>query len=393
MKNTLRFTHNRLNTDSVKWDLCDVKFKRDKLLPMWVADMDISTARPVVESIQKRARSGAFGYTYTSADYKKIVKNWIQKQNNWKISPSSIYYAPGVGSALYMLVRAFSKPGDNIIVQTPVYYVFFEAIKNNERNVVENQLKLIDNRYEIDFEDLEAKLKTASMIILSSPHNPVGRVWTQEELKKIGELCIKYDVKIISDEVHSDLTLFNNKFTSMANISKEISDITITCTSPSKAFNLAGLQLANIIIENKEVAKKYEKELQLICMFGPNSLASEALKAAYTKGEGWLNNVKSYFEDMTNFIDTFLKENCPKIKLIQPESTYLLWLDCCELGLNEKELDDFIFDQCKLGLDPGHIFGESGSGFMRINIATSRETITKALTSIHNAYKAGNYES
>ncbi len=382
MKNNLKFAKNRYNTESVKWDLCDTQFNGENLLPMWVADMDISTAKPVIEAVKKKVSSGIFGYSFLSEELKEIVANWLKKRNGYEIFPDCVNYAPGVGSALHILVRALTDKDDNIIIQTPVYHVFAEVIRNNKRKVLENPLKFIDGKYEIDFEDLESKLQHAKMIILSSPHNPVGKVFTKEELQKIGELCVKYRVFLVSDEVHSDLTLFDNKFVSTASISPEIEDITITCTSPSKAFNLAGLQLATIIIKNQKIATKYLRELELIGLHGPNSVASVALKTAYTKGENWLNNLKAYLEDMTNYIDQFLKENIPQVKLIYPQATYLLWLDFRALNLTNKELDDFILHQCKLALNSGYSFGENGSGFMRMNIATSRENITKALISL-----------
>ena len=284
-----------------------------------------------------------------------------------------------------MAVMAYTKPGDKIVIQTPVYFPFFSAIENNDRVQVENQLQLKNNRYFIDFEDLEEKLKGAKMIILSNPHNPGGSVWTKDELKRLGDLCVKYKVIILSDEIHADLVFKEFKFTPLASISKEIEDITVTFIAPSKTFNMAALATSSLICSNKELKEKYDKVLDTIHIGMGNVFGAVASEAAYNFGDEWLDQLMEYLSGNLDYLDNYLKENIPQIKMIRPEGTYLVWLDCSELNMSDEELKKFIIQNAGLGLNAGTMFGTGGEGFMRINVACPKQTITEALVRLQNA--------
>ncbi len=377
----------REGTNCIKYDLREQFFVTNDVIPMWVADMDFDVPPCVTEAIIKRAQHKIYGYTLKSESYFQSIINWVKKRHNWDIKKEWISSSPGVVSAVTMSVMAFTNPGDKIIVQTPVYFPFFTSIKNMGRELVNNQLLLKDGKYSIDFDDLEKKINdNAKMLILCSPHNPVGRVWTKQELQKIGEMCVKKNVVIISDEIHSDLILKNNKHTPVASISKQISDRTLTLIAPSKTFNIAGLSTSVVISSSNDLLSKYNNILDTIHIGFGNIFGLESLKAAYSSGEEWLEQLIDYVQNNVKFVYDFISGKMPRIKVIKPEATYLIWLDCRDLNLTDDELTNFFVKEAKVGLNLGNTFGKGGEGFMRMNIACPRSIVLKALERIKTAY-------
>ena len=376
---------NRENTDSVKYDLRKVIFEKEDVIPMWVADMDFKTPDFIINAIKERLNHEVFGYSFRSKSYFESIINWLKRRHKWEVQEKWISFSPGIVPAINMAVMAYTKSGDKIIVQAPVYFPFFSAIENNDRVLVENQLELINNRYCIDFNDLEKKLKEAKMIILSNPHNPGGSVWTKDELKRLGDLCVQNNVIILSDEIHADLVFKEFKFTPLATVSEEIADCTVTFIAPSKTFNLAALATSSLICSNKELKDKYDKVLDTIHIGMGNVFGAVASEAAYNFGDEWLDQLMEYLSGNLDYLDHYLKENIPQIKMMRPEGTYLVWLDCSGLSLTDEELKNFIIQNAGLGLNHGTMFGTGGEGFMRINIACPKQTITDALTRLENA--------
>lgn len=385
MKYNFDKAYDRHNTNCVKWDLAE-----KDILPMWVADMDFEVAEPISAAIVNRAAHHVYGYSFMGDGYYNSVINWMKERKNWSVKKEWIKFSPGVVPAVNMLINALTLPGDEVIIQTPVYYPFHSAIINNKRKLLENPLKLVDGKYYMDYEDLENKFKEHSikLIILCSPHNPVGRVWSEDELTRLGNLCLKYNVKIIADEIHSDLIYKQYKFTSIASIDEKFADITATCTAPSKTFNLAGLQTSNIIISNEEIRKKFTDVLDENAVMEPNLFGITALEAAYNYGDEWLDQLMDYLNSNLIFLEDYIDNNIPEIKVIKPEGTYLVWLDFRQLGMSKKELHDFMLDKAKVWFDDGDMFGENGRGFERINIACTKATLNEALERIKNALKA-----
>lgn len=376
---------NRENTDSVKYDLRKVIFEKEDVIPMWVADMDFKTPDFIINAIKERLNHEVFGYSFRSKSYFESIINWLKRRHQWEVKEEWMSFSPGIVPAINMAVMAYTKPGDKIIVQTPVYFPFFSAIVNNDRVQVENPLQLKNDRYCIDFEDLEEKLKGAKMIILSNPHNPGGSVWTKDELKRLGDLCVKNNVIILSDEIHADLVFKNIKYTPLASISKEIDEITVTFIAPSKTFNMAALATSSLICSNKELKEKYDKVLDTIHIGMGNVFGAVASEAAYNLGDEWLDQLMEYLSGNLDYLDHYLKENIPQIKMIRPEGTYLVWLDCSELKMTDEELKNFMIQKAGLGLNAGTMFGTGGEGFMRINVACPKQTITDALARLENA--------
>lgn len=378
----------RKNTNSMKWDKLIESYKRDDLIPMWVADMDFLVSPHITDAINKRLQNPVFGYTFCSDDYYEAVINWMKKRHNWDIKREWIVYTPGVVPALSYAIRAYSEIGDNVIIQTPVYHLFKQTIINNQRNVITNPLKYENGTYIMDFEDLEKKIDSKTkLLILCSPHNPVGRVWTVEELLKLSEICLKNNIKIISDEIHFDLIYKDYKHTVLSTISNEIKENSIICTAPSKTFNLAGMQVSNIIIPNKEMRDKYNRQLEIDHIGKPNSFGEAALIAAYNDSEQWLDSLIAYIEQTKDYFIDYIEKHIPQLKVVNPEGTYLLWVDCSELGMNSQELKDFFINECKLALNHGQMFGEEGDSFQRFNIACSRTLVQEALDRMNQAIK------
>lgn len=379
----------RKNTCSAKWDGTDKLFQKENLLSMWVADMDFLSPRPIIEAIIRRAKHGVFGYTFLSSQYYEAVINWFRRRHNWTLDKSWIYYAPGVLPGISFSVQAFSNPGDKIIVQNPIYTPFYHIIKNTDRKRLLNPLKLSNGRYEMDFKDLKAKARhpRAKLMILCNPHNPTGRVWTKEELTALGEICLENQILVIADEIHCDLIYPGYKYTPFASISSEFAQNSITCNSPSKTFNLPSLKIANVIIKNPELRTKFSKIRQIHHITAPNCFASAVVEAAYNECEDWVDELMLYITENLEFLKNFIKENIPEVKVIEPEGTYLVWLDFRELGFGRKELNKILFDKAKVALWEGYLFGKGGKGFERINIACPRSILKEGLNRIATAIK------
>lgn len=377
----------RKNTNSLKYDFAKERKMPLDLLPLWVADMDFRTPKEVIGALVEKSKHGIFGYSEVKEDYLKVLKNWYGKNFDWQIEDEWLVKTPGVVFAICLAIRALTEKGDSVLIQRPVYYPFSSSILDNDRVLINNPLIYSNGKYSIDFEDFENKIieNDVKLFILCNPHNPVGRVWTKEELVKLGDICLKHKVRVVSDEIHSDFVYGKYKHTVFASIKPEISDITITCTSPSKTFNLAGLQISNIFIKNKEIRNKFIREINIIGYSQLNVMGIVACKAAYENGSEWLQELKTYLEENIDFVRSFLKEKLPGVKLVEPEGTYLLWLDFKELGFKNDDLENLIINKAKLWLDGGTMFGIEGEGFQRINIACPRSVLEKALLNLKEA--------
>ena len=381
---------NRMGTNSIKYDFAVERGMPADVLPLWVADMDFPTAPAITEALVKVAEHGIYGYSDTKKDYFDAVYHWYRDRFQWETKGEWLIKTPGIVFAIAAAVRALTKEGDAVIIQQPVYYPFSHVIVKNNRKLINNPLVYENGTYHIDFDDFEEKLikHQVKLFILCSPHNPVGRVWSKEELTKLGDLCMKHKVMVIADEIHSDFTYPGNRHTVFANIKEEFLENSIICTAPSKTFNLAGLQVSNLFVANKELRKKIRDEIERTGYSQLNTMGLIACQAAYEKGAAWLEELKDYLKGNLDFLRSFLKENIPQITLVEPEGTYLVWLDCKALNLNEKELENLIVNKAKLWLDRGTMFGEEGSGFQRVNIACPRATLEKALIQLAEAVKS-----
>lgn len=377
---------NRLGTSSVKWDNLDRVFGNGEVIPMWVADMDFEVPQPVIDAVVKRAQHGIYGYTDKPDPFYASIVNWMDKRHGWHINKEWITVCPGVVPALCFSVLSFTEPGDKVLLQSPVYHPFFSSIEDNNRIVVNNRLKQENGKYVMDFEDLEAKLGSGvKAMILCSPHNPIGRVWREEELRRVGELCARYDVTIISDEIHSDLVYGSYTHTPAASISEELALRTVTCIAPSKTFNIAGLSTSAVIIPDKALRDKFNNTLKRFGIEMSNLFGITALEAAYTDGEDWLNQVLAYLEGNLDFLVDYFNTRIPKIKVSKPQGTYLAWLDCRELGMNQQELVSFFINKAGVGMNDGAAFGPGGEGFMRMNTACPKSLLEEALKRIERA--------
>lgn len=376
----------RENTDCVKYDVRKEFFGTEDVTPMWVADMDFRTPEFIIEAIRQRLHHEILGYSIRGKSFNEAIVNWMKKRHNWEVQKEWISFSPGVVPAVNMLVLALTQPGDKIIVQPPVYFPFFYAIENNGRIKVENPLKLSNGRLNMDFDDLRKKAPRAKMMIISHPHNPGGSVWTKDELQQMAEICLENDILIVSDEIHSDLVFKGFKHIPLASLSDEIAQKTITTNAPSKTFNLAGLSTSYLIIPNETLRKTYNNMLndQLHLSMG-NLFGSIALQAAYENGDEWLGQMLGYVWENVKFVDDFLKANVPQIKAVVPESTYMIWLDCRELGLKGDNLKNFFIKDAKAGFNDGRVFGTGGEGFMRINVACPRAVVEKVLLLVQAA--------
>lgn len=377
----------RSDTDSIKWNFRKELIGYDDVIPMWIADMDFKTLPEVTESIIKRAQHGILGYSDGMDRYYDAVISWMNKRHNFPIKKEWICPCPGIIPALHFLIKAYTSPGDKVIVQSPVYYPFYDSILHNECEILFNPLKFDNEKYTMDFEDLRRKIKEerVKLLILCNPHNPIGRVWSTDELKTLGQICVENNVLVISDEIHSDLIFKGYKHTSFASISDEFRYNSITCTAPSKTFNLAGLQTSNVIISNKELRDKFKAILLKHGLKRLNTFGIIACEAAYNYGDQWLDELLEYLEDNKSFLKAFIKEKIPKLKVIEAEGTYLVWIDCRALGMNNDDLKTFMLTKAKVAFDEGYIFGQGGDGFERINIACPREVLREALERMEKA--------
>jgi len=378
----------REGTDCVKYDLRSAFFKSKDVIPMWVADMDFRTPDFIMEAIKQRINHPILGYSILSDSFYQSIINWMKNRHRWEIKREWITISPGIVPALAFCLDAFTKPGDKIIVQTPVYHPFFLVPKDLGRQVVENPLKLEGNRYYFDFDDLERKIDNRTRILfLSNPHNPVGRVWTKDELERIGEICLKHNIIILSDEIHSDLIFKNHRHIPLASISESLAQITITAMSPSKTFNLAGMHTAELIIPNPKLLREYNLVINNLHLTSGNLLGNIALEAAYTYGANWLDQMMDYMQGNVDVIHSFIKENLPMIRAFELEGTYLLWLDFRNLNLKQSDLNELMIKKAKIGLNDGAMFGTGGVGFQRMNIACPQSILVKALNQLKEAIK------
>ena len=388
----------RKNTDCAKWDAAEAVFGEKDVIPMWIADMDIPIARPITEAIRKRAEHEFYGYSVPlPKSVADAVVQRMKRKYNWDISPSWIVLASGVVPALSAAVKAFTTPGDYVVHQDPVYYPFWSVIQNNGCQVANNALQLSGDRYQIDFADLQSKFEPIQqmvplpqrtrMMILCSPHNPVGRVWTREELLRMGEIVVGNGAIMVADEIHCELLFKGYQHLPFAQLSPEFEQNSLTCIAASKTFNLAGLDASVMIIPNQRLRKAFNQATKGVMPSG-SIFGVVALEAAFTEGDEWLEQFLTYLQGNLEFLSAYFDKYIPKIKVIKPEGTYLIWLDCRELGLNSLELKRFMNHKAKVGLDHGFVFGPSGEGFERINIACPRPLLETALERIRQAVGA-----
>ncbi|MCF1422906.1 MalY/PatB family protein [Mangrovimonas futianensis] len=375
---------NRIHSNSYKWDTAP----HGEVLPMWVADMDFRTAQPIIDALAKRVQHGVFGYTKVPDAYFQAVTNWFERRHDFKFSAKSLLFTTGVVPGLSAVIKALTHAGDQVIVQGPVYNCFFSSIRNNDCEMVSNDLVYENGKYSIDFEDLEEKTSNpkAKLMLLCSPHNPVGRVWKKEELEKIGEICIRNEVIVVADEIHCDLVYQGRKHIPFASISDEFLMHSVTCTAPSKTFNLAGLQVANILAADDTFKAKIDKALNINEVCEINPFAVEGLIAAYNEGEEWLEQLKQYLWGNYTYLKTFFEKKLPQFKVLPLEGTYLVWVDVRNLNLTSKEITSTLLEKANLWINEGTLYGEAGEGFIRLNIACTRASLEEGLDKLFNVF-------
>ncbi len=386
--------HDRKNSDSAKWGALKPMFGSEDVIPMWVADMDFPSPQPVVDALKKRAEHPFYGYVMAAKSVTESVVERMERKYGWKIPAEWVVFTPGVVPALNAAVRAVTHPGDGIILQEPIYYPFFSAVKGSGCHTDNNGLKLVNGRYEMDYDDLKTKFSVQTgmgasarrnkALILCNPHNPVGRLWNKDEITRLGEIVIGNGGTVISDEIHCEIVLGGRKHTPFASVSEEFAQNSVVCMAPSKTFSLAGLETSTIIIPNKKLRDEFNN-IRAGIMPGPNLFGYVALEAAYRYGDEWLEQVLAYLDDNFAFLQKYLAERIPAIDVIELQGTYLAWLDCRKLGLDDQGLRRFFREKAKVGFDDGYVFGEAGSGFQRMNIACPRALLEEALSRIEKA--------
>lgn len=375
----------RRGTDSYKWDSAP----ETDIIPLWVADMDFETFPCITEALQRRVAHGIFGYTRVPEAYYEAVCNWFGKRHGWHINREDIIYTSGVVPAVSAVIKALTLPGDQVIVQGPVYNCFFSSIRNNGCEMVSNSLiyNKEELRYEIDFDDLERKLKheRARLMLLCNPHNPGGRVWTRDELTRVAELCRKYGVRVVSDEIHCELTLYDNEYVPFGSLPDELSHGSITCCSPSKAFNTAGLQIANIVCRDAEVRNRIDRAININEVCDVNPFGVIALQAAYSdEGYEWLTQLRAYISSNYDLLRERFARELPKCKVMRMEGTYLAWIDCSELHISSDEIEEMLMHENKVWVNAGSMYGTEGAAFIRINMACTSELLNEGITRIVN---------
>lgn len=376
----------RTNNFSAKWSEMNKNFGSNDLLPMWVADMDFLTAPCIMEALKDRLEQGIFGYTTRPSSYNESIVNWLDNRFSWKIKKEWLMFSPAVITSISLLIQNLTQKNDKIMIQEPVYSPFHNIVELNERDLVISPLiKLDDGSYIMDYEDIEAKIKDVKIFILCNPHNPVGRVWTREELTRLGQICLKHNVIVISDEIHSDIILKNHKHIPFASISKEFCKNTITCMAPTKTFNLAGLQSSFLVMSNPYYYEVMDRAFSTLDIKRNNAFSLVATEAAYNYGEDWLDELIKYIEDNVDFAIEYIKTNIPKLKVKKPEGTYLLWVDFNGLNVDEKDLKDALINKGRVALSSGSSFGIGGGGYYRINLACPRAMVLEALKRIEFA--------
>ena len=372
----------RKNTDSMKWSASYLEqhFGSADCVPLWVADMDFRTAQPVIDAVTERAGHGIYGYALAGDEFYEAVIKWQKRRNGWEVKKEWIVFSPGVVPALWHIVRTFCSPGEKVILQSPVYYPFYKVIEDNGCQVINNRLINNGGRYEMNFDELEKQAADGSvrMMILCSPHNPVGRVWTKEELRRVSEICFANDVLLVSDEIHSDLVFRPNVHTPAASLSEELMMNTITCMAPSKTFNLAGVQVSDVIVPDRRLRRKLAGSLKSAGVM-PNVFGLAAQTAAYNEGEEWLEQLLEYLAGNLDFMENFITSELPEVKFRRPEGTYLAWLDFSGYGFTTEELQNRMKNKAGVALDDGYIFGDGGEPCQRINFACPRSVLIKAM--------------
>lgn len=372
----------RKNTDSMKWSASYLEqhFGSADCVPLWVADMDFRTAQPVIDAVTERAGHGIYGYALAGDEFYEAVIKWQKRRNGWEVKKEWIVFSPGVVPALWHIVRTFCSPGEKVILQSPVYYPFYKVIEDNGCQVINNRLINNGGRYEMNFEELERQAEDSSvkMMILCSPHNPVGRVWTKEELRRVSEICFANDVLLVSDEIHSDLVFRPNVHTPAASLSEELMMNTITCMAPSKTFNLAGVQVSDVIVPDRRLRRKLAGSLKSAGVM-PNVFGLAAQTAAYNEGEEWLEQLLEYLAGNLDVMENFITSELPEVKSRRPEGTYLAWLDFSGYGFTTEELQNRMKNKAGVALDDGYIFGDGGEPCQRINFACPRSVLIKAM--------------
>jgi cystathionine beta-lyase len=376
----------REGTDCIKYDLREEIFGKKDVIPMWVADMDFNTPDFIIKAIKNRLNHEIFGYSLRPEIYYQSIISWLIRKHSWHIEKDWISFSPGVVPALNFCTLAFTKPGDGVIVQPPVYFPFFSAVESHGRKLIYNPLRENGGKWEMDFENLESSIHAdTKMIIISNPHNPVGRVWSPEELNRLAAICLKNNILILSDEIHCDLVLPDYTHTPMASLSEEIAQKTITFIAPSKTFNLAGLSTSSVVISNPALRRTFARLIESLHVTNGNIFGTIASIAAYSQGYEWLNALLGYIDNNISFVTDYCKQLIPEILPVRPEATYMIWLDCRKLGIKGKELQDFFVRKAGVGMNEGSTFGPGGEGYMRMNVASSHHVVMKAMEQIEKA--------
>lgn len=390
MKYDFDRVYDRRNTNSLKYDFAAERGKPLNILPLWVADMDFRAPDEVIEALKKKAEHGIFGYSEPKSDYFDTLCKWFRERHGWETEPEKFVLTCGVVYSICTLIRALTKKGDGVLICQPVYYPFAQSVKDNGRRLVVSELKNDDGFYTVDYDDFERKIceNDVKMFILCNPHNPVGRVWTREELERLGDICLKHGVFVVSDEIHADFVYGDNRHTVFSTVKKEFEQNCAVCTAPTKTFNLAGLHIANTYIYADEARAKFLAELDGAGYSQSNIMGIIACQAAYAYGAQWLDELKEYLRKNIAFVREYIENNIPSISVKEPQGTYLVWLDCRRTGLSDRQLKNLVQNKAELWLDDGYIFGAGGSGFERINIACPKLTLTAALERLKKAFNA-----
>jgi cystathionine beta-lyase len=379
----------RTGTYSYKWDQSEKLFGHADVLPLWVADMDFEPPREVVQEMIRRAEQGVYGYTIRPKAYYEAIAGWLQRRHGWTIEHDWITSSPGVVAALSLIVYAFTEPHDKVILQSPVYYPFYDVIRMNGRTIVDNPLILRNGRYEIDFDLLERQAADgAKLLLLCSPHNPGGRVWTREELTRIGEICLRHDVLVVADEIHQDLVYRGYKHIPFASIDERFANRSFTCIATSKTFNLAGLQASSVIIPNTELRRRYNHALKTFSLHMESYFGVSAVISGYTHGDAWLDQLMVYLEGNLDYLVSFMGSRLPEVKVMRPEATYLAWMDCRAISEDPADLKRLMFDEARVAFTEGSVFGKAGAGYLRVNMACPRSRLAEALERFAAAVEA-----
>lgn len=376
----------RKNTDCLKYDWAKDIFGSDDVIPMWIADMDFRTPQCIVDVMRKRMEHEIFGYTFLSPQWKPAIINWISRRYSWHVMEEEIGFVGGIVPAIAYIIQCFTNEGDKVLIQPPVYHPYNNVTRDFKRIPVNNPLRLVDGQYEIDFADFEEKAKGCKLFLLCNPHNPGGRVWSAEELRRMAEICAENNVLVVSDEIHCDMTLYGYKHTPFAIVSDAAAQNSITLMAASKTFNIAGLKSSYHITPNANIRERYNEFLRINELDCAHLFASEAVAAAYNHGEEWLNQMLAYVEGNIDFMHDFIKKNMPKLDIIRPQASYLVFIDARGLQMPQEELVDFFAKKAKVGMNDGAMFGQEGRGFMRMNVGCPRSVLCKALTQIKTAY-------